>query len=212
MTITHHPNDETLLAYAAGTLREPEAVLVATHLALCPQSRRWVRQLEDVGGHLLGELPPVEVAPDALARLMARIEADDGKAEPVPLAGDMPELPEPLRAYGLGPWRRIGPGIRMRKIGVPPDGDCRVILFEIQPGRKMPQHSHAGVELTCVLSGSYSDENGRFGPGDFEEADEDTNHRPFVDSDVPCVCVVALDGQIRLQGLLGRLMQPFVRL
>ncbi len=46
---------------------------------------------------------------------------------------------------------------------------------------------------------------------------------PFLDVDAtsasfrgvsgpPCLCAVALDGQIQLDGWLGRLMQPFVRL
>ncbi|MCX5495691.1 ChrR family anti-sigma-E factor [Kaistia dalseonensis] len=212
MTIRHKPSEETLLAYAAGTLRAPEAAVVATHLAFSRSGRDWVRTLQRVGGQLLDELPTSAMSPDALQRVMARIDADGGEAVmPAPL-NDMLELPEPLRRYPLGPWRWLGRGTRVRSVGVPRDGDCRVILFKIDPGRKMPQHSHAGVELTCVVSGSYSDEAGRFGPGDFEEADEETNHRPIVDSDVPCICVVALDGQIRLQGVLGRLLQPLARL
>jgi len=212
MTVQHLPSDETLLAYAAGTLRTPEAVVVATHLAFCPASRTWVRTLQDVGGALIDDLPAEDLSADSLSRMMARIDADGGEAVAVPPLNDMPELPEPLRRLPLGAWRWLGPGVRMRAVDVPKDDACRVILFKIDPGRQMPQHSHAGVELTCVLAGSYSDASGRFGPGDFEEADEQTNHQPVVDSDEPCICVVALDGQIRLQGMLGRLIQPFVRL
>lgn len=211
-TITHRPREETLLAYAAGSLRAPEASVVATHLALCAESAALVDALQRVGGHLLERLPPAALADGALARVMACIDADGGEARVEPASNDMAELPGPLRHVPLGPWRWLGPGTRVRSVGVPADGECRVLLFSIGPGRRMPQHSHAGVELTCVLSGSYSDEAGRFGRGDFEEADEATDHRPMVDSEVPCVCVVALDGQIRLSGLLGRLMQPFARL
>lgn len=212
MTIHHNPSEETLLAYAAGTLRAPEAAAVEAHLAYSEASRSWVRRLQDLGGYLLDELPPAAMHPDALRRAMARIDADGGEAVmPAPL-NDMPELPDALRRFPLGPWRWIGRGTRVRTVGVPKDGDCRMIMFKIDPGRKMPQHTHAGVELTCVLSGSYRDEAGQFGPGDFEEADEATNHRPVVDSDVPCICVVALDGQIRLQGMIGRLLQPLARL
>ena len=48
--------------------------------------------------------------------------------------------------------------------------------------------------------------------GDFEEADAEVIHQPRVVSDEPCLCVAALDGQIQLDGWLGRLMQPFARL
>ncbi|OJU51801.1 MAG: transcriptional regulator [Brevundimonas sp. 67-6] len=211
-SIVHIPAEETLLAYAAGTLRAPEAAVVAAHLALCPESDRFVAELQALGGALLGSLPPTALAADSLGRMMARIDADGGEAGAELPMNDMADLPEPLRRYPLGPWRWLGPGTRVRTVGVPKDGDCRVLMFSIGPGRKMPQHTHDGVEMTLVLEGSYRDESGHFGPGDFEEADTATDHQPVVDSDIPCLCLVALDGQIRLSGLVGRMIQPFVRL
>jgi putative transcriptional regulator len=38
------------------------------------------------------------------------------------------------------------------------------------------------------------------------------DHEPVVDSGQDCVCLVAMQGDLRLNGLLGRIMQPFVRL
>lgn len=210
--VRHFPSEETLLAYAAGTLRPAEAVVVSAHVALSPPSHQWVRTLAHVGGELIDELPEAEMQPDALAHALARIDTDGGEASLVPPLNDMPELPEPLRHYALTPWKTIGPGTRLRYIDVPKDGDCRVFLLKIDPGRKMPQHTHCGVEMTCVLTGAFSDENGLYGPGDFEEADEDVNHRPVVVSDEPCICIVALDGQIKLPGPFGWLLQPFVKL
>jgi putative transcriptional regulator len=212
MSPDRNPSEERLLAYAAGTLSPPQAVIVATHLALRPANDAWVRQLQAVGGEFLETTAPSPLSNDALARAMARIDADAGEAKAQPPLNDMPELPEPLRRYALGPWRRIGPGMRMRDVHAPRDGDCRIILLKIDPGRETPRHTHAGVELTCVLSGAYATETERYDVGDLEEADEDVRHRPRVVSDEPCLCVVALDGQIQLDGWLGRLMQPFVRL
>jgi putative transcriptional regulator len=62
------------------------------------------------------------------------------------------------------------------------------------------------------LVGSYRHEAGEFMAGDFEEADESTEHRPIVGYDQPCLCLVALDGRLRLSGLIGALLNPFVRL
>ena len=208
----HFPAEETLLAYVAGTLRPAEAAVVSAHVAMCPPSREWVRALTHVGGAIIDDLPEAKMQPDALSLALARIDADGGEAAFVPALNDMPELPEPLRHYALTPWRTIAPGTRLRYIDVPRDGGCRVFLLKIDPGRKMPQHTHAGIEMTCVLAGSFFDENGHYGPGDFGEADEEVNHRPVVDSDVPCICIVALDGQIKLPGPFGWLLQPFVRL
>lgn len=212
MNPAHNPSEERLLAYAAGTLSPPEAVVVAAHLALRPANNAWVRQLQAVGGEFLEEAQPSALSQGALARAMARIETDAGEVRTAPPLNDMPELPEPLRNYALGPWRWIGPGIRARDVHAPRDGDCRVILLKIDPGRETPRHTHGGVELTCVLSGAYATETTRFDVGDLEEADEAVLHRPRVVSDEPCLCVVALDGQIQPDGWLGRLIGPFIRL
>ena len=212
MNARHTPSEERLLAYAAGTLSAPEAVVVAAHLSMRPESAAWVRRLQAVGGQLLDDLAPVALSQDALAFALARVEIDCGDAVALPPLNDMPELPEPLRRYGLGPWRWIGPDMRVRDVHAPRDGDCRVILLRIGHGRSAPTHTHGGVELTCVLSGAYATDEGRFGPGDFEEADQEVLHRPRTVSDEACLCVAALAGQIRLGGLLGKALQPFVRL
>lgn len=212
MNANRNPSEDRLLAYAAGNLSPPEAVVVAAHLAMRPANDAWVRRLQAVGGAFLDEAAPSSLSQDALTRALARIETDAGEVKvPAPL-NDMPELPEPLRRYALGPWRWVGPGVRVRDVHAPRDGDCRVILLKIDPGRETPRHTHGGVELTCVLSGAYATETDRFDVGDFEEADNDVLHQPRVVSDTPCLCVVALDGQIQLDGWLGRLMQPFIRL
>lgn len=211
MTARLQPSEERLLAYAAGTLSPPESVVVATHLAMRPATARWVESLQAVGGEVLETIEPAAVADDLLARTLTRLSAPEETVRPEP-ANDMTELPEPLRRYELGPWRWIGPDMHVRDVHAPRDGDCRVILLRIGSGRTTPVHTHAGVELTCVISGAYETDEARFGPGDFEEADGEVHHRPRTVSAEPCLCVVALDGQIRLDGWIGRLLQPFARL
>ena len=211
MTAVRQPSEERLLAYAAGTLSPPESVVVATHLAMRPETARWVENLQAIGGEVLETIPPAAVADDLLARTLASLSEAEPVVPPEP-ANDMTDLPAPLRGYALGPWRWIGPDMRVRDVLAPRDGDCRVILLSIGPGRTTPVHTHQGVELTCVISGAYETDEGRFGPGDFEEADGEVHHRPRTVSAKPCLCVVALDGQIRLDGWIGRLLQPFVRL
>lgn len=212
MSASLAPLEERLLAYAAGALRAPEAAVVAAHVALRPASGAWVRKLQTIGGDLLHELPPAPLAADALDRALARVEADGGEAATPAALNDMPELPEPLRRYPLGPWRWIGPGIHVRDVLGLRDGDCRVILLKVDPGRSAPLHAHDGLELTCVLAGSYATAEAEYGPGDIEEADPSVHHTQWVTSDEPCLCVVALEGQLRYDGPLGWLLRRFVRI
>jgi putative transcriptional regulator len=138
----------------------------------------------------------------------ARIAA----AAPATLGEDIPGLPAFVRRHRLGEWRWVGPGVHQRAILMPPDSPTRVFLLKAVGGTKLPQHSHSKLEMTCILAGGFSREGGHYGPGDFDFGDEDIGHTPVVDPGEDCICLVAMQGGLRLSGLLGRLLQPFVRL
>jgi len=40
-------------------------------------------------------------------------------------------------------------------------------LHRIKAGGKAPEHDHKGTEITVVLTGSFSDEDDIYQPGDF---------------------------------------------
>ena len=216
MSIEHHPSDSLLAAFAAGTLDHGQHVAIATHLVSCPQCRTFMRSMEQVGGEVLTSLPPATMANGALAAVEARLN------EPVRLAVakmtptvpeiEIPGLPRFVRRYKFGNWKWVAPSVHLRRITLPYASDTRVFLLKSGPGTKMLEHAHTGFEMTCVLSGAFSQGGGHFGPGDFDLGDETVDHEPVVDSGQDCVCLVAMQGDLRLNGLLGRIMQPFVRL
>lgn len=203
--MTHHPTIETLAAYAAGTLEEARRLVVAMHLARCSACDHQVARFEAIGGALLEHAPAVPLKPGAVENALRLIGNDQGLAQADP-GGD------PLDRYSLGPWRWVGPGVRQRSVSVPEAGGIKIFMLKAAPGTKLPHHRHTGYEWTCVLEGAFEHEFGRFGPGDFDEADETMEHKPTVCEGVPCVCIVALQGGIRLQSRLGRLLQPLIRL
>jgi putative transcriptional regulator len=213
MTITHHPSDATLAEYAAGSLDAGSRLVVGTHVAKCPQCRRLVGEFESVAGALLSGLPPTPMQPDALANALARL--DDAPAETLkgPAAPeDMPWLPEALADREFGPWRWIGIGVEQRSIKVPGEDSARVFLLRAKPGVKLPVHVHTGIERTQVLAGAFIHDGGRFGAGDFDDAEGDIEHNPRVDVGETCICLVAMTGGIKMTGPIGRLIQPFLRL
>ena len=212
MTITHHPSDATLAAYAAGNLDEARGLVVATHVSLCGACRNAVRGFEAAGGALLEAAEPAELSTGALQRAMAALGPLDIIAPAAPGAATASDLPAPLSHYAVGPWRWIGRGVQWRPVEVASDAGVRVFMLKAAPGTKLPRHRHTGTEWTCVFEGAFTHALGRYGSGDFDEADESVEHDPVVDSEHGCVCLVALQGHIELQGWLGRLIQPFVRI
>ncbi len=211
MTIRHHPAEDRIADYAAGRLDEGQRLVIAAHLDDCAHCRRLVAALEHAAGAMLTDLTPETMSPRARDRALAALDGPEVTVSERPL-NDMPELPAGLRRHELGPWRWVGPGVHWRSIRFAGESGSRLFLLRAMPGTKLPQHSHSGTELTLVLKGSFSHEGGRFAAGDFEDADDEIEHRPVVGPEGECICLVAMEGDLRLSGLLGRVMQPFVRL
>ncbi len=73
-TPAQHPSETLLLEYAAGTLREPQALALATHLAFCPDCRRHATLLDGLGGALLDAIDPEPMPAGALPALLQRLD------------------------------------------------------------------------------------------------------------------------------------------
>ena len=218
MTVKHHPGDELILGYATGALDEATSLLVATHIALCPQCRHALSVAEEIGGTLMEAEEPAEVAESELSALFDRIDnAPAQQKRPVlRLSGRArePILPQPLRDYVGGDagdlrWRSLGGGVQHFPIDTG-GGKAKARLLRIPPSSSVPDHSHHGSELTMVLTGSFYDEGAWFRRGDVEEADANVHHQPVAGPEEACVCLAVTDAPLRFRGLIPRLVQPFL--
>jgi len=208
MKITHHLDDSTLMACAAGSQPEAMAAVVSSHLAVCPHCREELKKHSLIGEALFESLSPVPVTREAPV-----VAARSGELGSHPQGDVTHELPTSLKSALAGamdqvPWRRIAPGVWHCPIQLSEDalGDLR--LLKVAAGTKLPEHGHGGNELTLVLEGSYSDEFGTFRRGDVADLGDDVEHRPVADPVEGCVCLVATDQKVRFKGLVARLMQP----
>lgn len=213
-----HPEEEMLLAYAAGSLHEPMALLVATHLAFCPSCRAEVERLEAVGGTLIDDLEPVAVDDRSLSGLLARLEdpATERPATPrAPSEAVERRLPQPLRGYltegleGL-PWKSLG-AVKQAELLKDFRG-YKTRMMRIKAGTAMPWHTHEGQELTLVLAGGFTDGEMHYVAGDVATADPSVNHRPVADPGEDCLCLAVTDAPLRLTGPLGRFVNPFIHI
>jgi len=216
MTISHHPPEDLLADYATGALDEPEQLVVGVHVADCARCRRFVRAVEQLAGASLDAAEPVATGADAFDAVMARIDLRPPSTPRVSEVAEhdpeLADLPDMVRRCKIGKRRRIAPGISMRPILLSGGSKSRPFLLRSEPGARMLEHTHSGSELTCVLKGSFSHLGGYYGPGDFDYGDDEVDHRPVVGDEGPCLCLVAMTGDLRMHGLLGRIISPFIRL
>ncbi|MFM1816210.1 MAG: hypothetical protein RLZ98_2905 [Pseudomonadota bacterium] len=212
MKLLHHPTEVTLSAFAGATLDEGNSLVVATHLALCGDCREIVKSYELVGGTLVDEINACEVSRAARASVLDRVAGTQqvGAGTTIRPRRSEHDVMKPLALYAPGSWRWIGLGVQWKPVHVNSDAGTRVFMLKAAPGTRLPDHRHVGTEWTCVLQGAFTHQLGRYGPGDFDEADDSVEHSPSVDRGGDCICLVALNGRIELKSWLGRLIQPLV--
>ena len=217
MSIDHHPNYEFLLDYSSGAMGESWSLAIATHLALCPDCRRTIRDLEAIGASLLEGLSSTPLSVKSSNAILSRLSMDTVSSENTPYiveSGVAPVLPEPLRRYAGGDikdlqWQRLGLGAYQCHIPTDDEG-ISARLLRIPAGKLVPAHTHGGLELTLVLCGAFSDATGCYARGDLQEADETLEHQPHATVGEDCICLAVTDAPLRFSNLVARLVQPFI--
>lgn len=215
-TIKHHLSDGLLMAYSAGTLPEAFSLAVATHISMCDECRARLGAFDSLGGALVENAAEVEMPEGSLEATLAMIEA--GGPAPAPRTAAPRRkgvLPGPVQEYVGGDleavrWRPVGMGVKQAILPTDPGASAR--LLYIPAGAAVPDHGHAGTELTLVLQGAFEDEVDRFGRGDIEVADEEIEHTPVADIGADCICLAATDAPLRFRSWVPRLVQPFLRI
>ncbi|RED45787.1 ChrR family anti-sigma-E factor [Aestuariispira insulae] len=217
----HHISEEVLFSYAAGHTSHAFEVVLASHLTLCPVCRERMAQHEAIAGQLMEHEQPVAVNEDSLDCIFAQI-AEAGPIAKAPKSRpsgrELSDVPGPLAQLlphsdlKSLPWQSMVPGVKQFDLTPEGGSDQTLKLLKIAPGTTIPQHTHNGSELTLILHGSYTDEMGRFKRGDIATLDSEVSHQPIADSDEDCICLIAVDGNLKFKGLLPRLLQPIIGL
>jgi putative transcriptional regulator len=220
------PLDRLLMDYAAGRLSAPESLVVAAHLTINTEARRKVSQYEAFGGRLMCETEPAPVRAECLSNVLTRI----GTAPPAvrevsapPACGLAPDVPVPpairtliagvCRRLETDGWTRVTPGFSKMELRLAsePRPAQRLRLMRLDPGQGAPRHAHRGTEITLVLQGSFSDETGRYGPGDILIiADPRLVHQPVAAAE-GCVCLTLTEAPLRFEEPMRRIMNAFWR-
>jgi len=192
---SHHPSDDTLLAYSAGTVSEGLAVFVAAHLTFCPRCRDAVAVL-DLAGQAL--VPPggegQRMAP-SVEQVLARLDDEPQQAASRPPADAV--LPAPLRervgALEDLAWRSLPLGVAHARLDLQ---GASTFLYDFPPGLTLPAHHHESVERAMPLVGGFSDEEASYGPGDVSVKGGDHSHHVTIDAGDRCLALFVNDGEI----------------
>ncbi|MBX2808822.1 MAG: ChrR family anti-sigma-E factor [Cellvibrionaceae bacterium] len=210
--------------FVAGSLPSAQAIAVSAHLSYCTQCQQHVKKLEVLGGQLLEALPAAALDEALFAKLEQRIQsmqtdkrcetAMAATAETVAVEVDAKGLPSIIRQLlskqASLQWKCIGASLKRAPLHT---GQNRyeVSLNRIAAGGKVVQHDHRGEEITLVIKGSFSDEDGLYQAGDFILKQPGDIHRPLAAKHEQCVCLVVQEAPILLTGVLAKWFNPFLK-
>lgn len=232
-----HPDIHWLTEYAAGNLPVSQALCISVHLSFCPQCRKEVEQLNSLGGMMLSshramndtteqsqsdleisdslrshmlDLISNESLSSVPAKLAVETSAND---EPNNSAVEMPSCLDKLIPNGTEEldWKNLGSAVSVARLDAG-DTEREVALHKIKAGGRVSNHDHKGREITVVLTGSFSDQEGQYLPGDFLIKEPGQAHRPIASEDAECICLSVLDAPVKFTGPIARLINPFLRI
>jgi len=211
---TRHPSEELILDFARGALAEGPALVLRAHLAACPECHAKLGLADAVGGALLEALEPAELAPDALAQVLARLDLEPPptppKAPPRP-PDDWIRVPPEVVSAAERQKRQAAPGVWVTHVtGEPRRSGPRSYLLGVGAGMEIPRHTHRGSEYVCVVKGAYEDRGQVYLPGDFVENDETIEHELRVTDDGECVCLIATDDFLAPRSAGARFFKPIL--
>lgn len=222
--IRHHPEQDMLLEYAAGSLAWAPSLAVAAHLQLCARCRQQHEQLNTIGASLLEDSASERPSEGTFERLMSRIDSSNAEAEPTPVAksaadhrlpadpmlANLPKVIRKLMADNLPlKWRRVSPALKMMRLKSGQD-QYEVSFHRICRGGRTAEHDHRGQEVILVLNGSFSDADGVYSQGDFLVRQPGEVHRPIATEDQECLCLSIVEAPVSVTGVLGWFVNPFL--
>lgn len=215
--IKSHPTEAQLHKFVTGDLSSALALVVATHVDMCPRCQHMVQALEDEASEaLLAHKAPMGQADcqlmlDAIfnSDLPATEASESQKASGlITLEGRRFQLPRSLicQQERIGPWNKMMGKMWRASLNLGTDEVANLIYMA--KDTSVPEHTHKGTEATLVIDGTFSDEFGTYNDGDFIMLDGSRQHSPRT-MDEDCLILAVLDDPLHFTSGISRLLNPF---
>lgn len=221
--IKHHPKQQLLQGFVSGELTASLSAAIAIHADMCPCCQAKIAQMmETQAAQSFAEtdlaqftfddvIVSNDIEPINFDAMIDAIVADEQVAslpvrheQSITIADKQYILPQAIENVELSHFTHLGKLSRARfKFA---EGEVHSSLLQIQPGGSVPEHTHKGYELTLLLEGEFSDEQGHYVPGDFMMLDGTNTHKPY--SDKGCLCFTVVNQPLHFTQGINRLLNP----
>lgn len=209
---THHPSQELIYQFASGSKDDILNLIIATHIHYCKECQLALDNAEDVFGSYFEKISNNINQNDFIdkdnTKIFDRIwcKINDYSHELDTIIND------DVYASPLDKYLRRNQNYLKRKNIIPyvnetilpiSKKDIRVSIVEVDAGVNLPEHTHDGYEMTQILSGGFSDNQGDYYQGDFVFKNNTHSHSPKIFDNEQCKCLVVRFGNLKFTGTAG---------
>lgn len=225
--IKHHPKLELLQSFVNGELPASLSAGIAIHAEVCPICKEKIDQITEQVAESFFEINTADMSieqfidqfsvddNDSNSMMIDNITANNDIDEPVTLSaqplvhtlnfkGKNYNLPNVLKRMDIAKPTNIGK-LSRAKVQLE-EGEIHTNILHIEPGGSVPEHTHKGFELTVLLAGSFSDDEGEYVAGDFIMLDSSNTHNPT--SKNGCLCYTVANDALHFTQGFNRLLNP----
>lgn len=219
--IKHHPKFELIQSFVNGDLPASLSAGIAIHADMCSECNQQIAQLteqlsyasfEEVHlDNFIMDKPDIKFDDADFEQAIAAIteSSDIDVIRPqieknITFKDKVYSLPSVLNNMALGKTANIGKLARAR-IQLD-ENEIHSSLLHIEPGGSVPEHTHNGFELTVLIEGKFTDEEGEYVPGDFIMLDKNNQHHPV--SEKGCLCFTVANDSLHFTQGINKLLNP----
>lgn len=228
--IKHHPKLELLQSFVSGELPASLSAGIAIHADMCLTCQQQISHLTEqlayasfeevfLDRFIVGEDDTIEKSAAATdnndfgqdiltiteSAYLDMVELNEPKfLRTITFKEQVYSLPSILNNMAFGKTANIGKLSRAR-IQLD-EGEIHSSLLHIEPGGGVPEHTHNGFELTVLVAGTFSDEQGIYVAGDFIMLDKEHQHHPV--SEHGCLCFTVANDSLHFTQGVNKLLNP----
>ena len=194
--------NQLIFDYASGSLGPSKSIFTSTYLYLNSKATKFNKVFENILGDNLLENNGI---PMSNLKYSDCITVDTNKSK------NETDDKSPILKF-IGPlnnikWKQIYNGFSEFKPDINDRNELK--LIKMDPGVKVPLHSHGGNEYILVISGSFSDEFGEYSVGDLQINDQKIKHTPVASKKDGCICLTITENDVIFFGQFGSFLNLF---
>jgi putative transcriptional regulator len=196
--------NELIFQYAAGTSSLAKSLMASTYLFLNSRENFIYNQFENYCGEELKN--SIEIQPKNLMAYDCTSEEENI------IETKKPQLKSPIYKFINSlddlKWNKIFSGFYEYTFKISDNEFSK--LIKMNPGTKVPLHSHNGKEYILILEGSYSDQHGTYNKGGLQINDSQIKHTPIACKNKGCICLIITEKNLIFFGPFAIILNTLV--